>query len=226
MEGDLMRKFLVLVAIVGLATLVAVPAYALDFKFGAEYRVRFYSNLNGNQVNLGISDLKDGISTSGTGYSGSAGGQRGVQVRIRPRFDVSDDNGNMTATLRLEIGDVEWGNGGGAAGTANGGPTGTIPGGSNRTGNGSGGALGVDGINVETKWAYVDFATPWGVPLRWRAGLQPWYESKGIIQDDDVAGVRAYGKASIMSYDFWWWRLSGGMATNANVSGTAGVVNV
>ena len=37
-----MRKFLVAVAIVGLALLVAAPAMALDFKFGAEYRVRFY----------------------------------------------------------------------------------------------------------------------------------------------------------------------------------------
>src|SRR5512139_2988523 len=137
MEGDLMRKFLMLVAIVGLATLVAVPAMALDFKFGAEYRVRFYSNLGGNQAQLGNDQ---GVSGSLVpGYSGNAGGQRGVQSRIRPRFDVSDDNGNMTATLRLEIGDIEWGNGGGAAGTANGGPTGTIPASGNRTGNGAGG---------------------------------------------------------------------------------------
>jgi hypothetical protein len=208
MEGDLMRKFLKVTAIVGLALLVAAPAMALDFKFGAEYRVRFYSNLNGAQATLG----NDEGTTSA----------RGVQIRIRPRFDVSDDNGNITATLRLEIGDIEWGNGGGAAGTANGNFSGSIPYSGARVGNGSGGAIGVDGVNVETKWAYMDFATPWGVPLRWRAGLQPWYESKGILVDDDVAGVRAYGKAGIVSYEVGWYRASGGPCTSTPPAGAAG----
>jgi len=209
MEGDLMRKFLKVTAIVGLALLVAAPAMALDFKFGAEYRVRFYSNLNGSQATLG----NDEGTTS----------QRGVQVRIRPRFDVSDDNGNITATLRLEIGDIEWGNGGGAHGVANGGGNGNVGGhNSARVGNGSGGSLGVDGVNVESKWAYVDFATPWGVPLRWRAGLQPWYESKGILVDDDAAGVRAYGKAGIASYEVGWYRANGGPCTSTPPAGAAG----
>ena len=210
-----MRKFFMLVAIVGLALLLAVPAMALDFKFGAEYRVRFYTNSNGSQGGLGNNEgIANPAAPTGTfnPLSGSPGTQRGVQVRVRPRFDVSDDNGNMTATLRLEIGDIEWGNGGGANGVANG-AQGTIANGA-RTGNGSGGMLGVDGVNVETKWAYVDFATPWGVPLRWRAGLQPWYESKGIFVDDDVAGLRAYGKAGIASYEVGWYRASGGPCTN------------
>lgn len=191
-----MTKYFKLMAVVALALLVATPAMALDFKFGAEYRVRFY-----NMVNQNMTDV-----------AGSNPG--GVQLRIRPRFDVSDDNGNMTATLRLEIGDIEWGNGGGAMGATNGGANGNVPAVGARIGNGSGGAMGADGINVETKWGYVDFASPFGVPLRWRAGLQPWYLSKGIIVDDDVAGLRAYGKYSMLSYDFGWYRASGGQATN------------
>jgi hypothetical protein len=170
---------------------------ALDFKFGAEYRVRFYTINNGWGTNLGNNE--------------GAQSEHGVQSRIRPRFDVSDDNGNMTATLRLEIGDIEWGNGGGAAGVDNGQ---TLGAGSSRTGNGSGGGLGLDGVNVETKWAYVDFASPFGIPLRWRAGLQPWYEFKGIIVDDDSVGVRAYGKASIVNYEVGWYRAGCGPATN------------
>ena len=70
--------------------------------------------------------------------------------------------------------------------------------------------MGADGINVETKWAYMDFASPLGIPLRWRAGLQPWYLPKGIIIDDDVAGFRAYGKYSMLSYDSGWYRASSG----------------
>jgi hypothetical protein len=206
MEGDLMRKFLMLAAVVGLALLVASPAMALDFKFGAEYRVRFYDGTN-------VTFNSDAANTS----------PRGVQIRVRPRFDVTDDNGNMTATLRLEIGDVEFGNGGGAHGVVAGGSAGntsyqSVTAGSNRVGNGSGGSLGDDGVNVETKWAYVDFASPFGIPLRWRAGLQPWYTPKGIIIDDDIAGVRAYGKAGIVSYEVGWYRGSGGTSANAATS--------
>lgn len=194
-----MRKFLVSATIVGLALLVAVPAMALDFKFGAEYRIRFYDNVN-FASGLTTFASKDGANTF-----------RGVQIRIRPRFDVSDDNGNMTATLRLEIGDTEWGNGGGALGVTNG--LNLTPG-SARVGNGAGGSMGADGIAVETKWAYVDFASPFGIPLRWRAGIQPWYEFKGMIIDDDVSGVRAYGKTGIFNYEAGWYRASGGPPTN------------
>ena len=118
MEGDLMRQYFKLMAVVALALLVATPAMALDFKFGAEYRVRFY-----DMVNQGFND-------------GPGTNPGGVQLRVRPRFDVSDDNGNMTATLRLEIGDIEWGDGGGAMGVTNG--VNFTPG-SARIGNGSGG---------------------------------------------------------------------------------------
>jgi hypothetical protein len=204
MEGDLMRKFFMMVAIVALALLVATPSMALDFKFGAEYRVRFYS-----MVGQGFDDV------AGTN-------PRGVQTRIRPRFDVSDDNGNMTATLRLEIGDLEWGNGGGAVGPTNAGPQGNPQPSGARVGNSAGGGFGTDGVNVETKWAYIDFASPFGLPLRWRAGQQGWYLPKGIIIDDDVSGLRAYGKYSMVSYDLGWYRASGGPCTSTPPAGAAG----
>ncbi len=136
-----MRKFFKLMAVVALALLVATPAMALDFKFGAEYRVRFY-----DMVTIGFDGTKARVD----------GNPRGVQLRVRPRFDVSDDNGNMTATLRLEIGDIEWGNGGGANGVTNA-PARTaqhpVRRQRNRVGNGAGGSIGADGVNVETKWA-------------------------------------------------------------------------
>jgi len=192
-----MRKFLAVAAVAALALAVAVPAMALDFKFGGEYRVRFYA-----AESLGFADTP--------GFSNP----RGVQVRVRPRFDVSDDNGNITATLRLEIGDIEFGNGGGAHGvtTAPGVGTNFITPGSARTGNGAGGSVGDDGVNVETKWAYIDAALPFGIPLRIRAGLQPWYLPKGIIVDDDAAAVRFYGTSGPVSYEASWWRASGGPA--------------
>lgn len=195
-----MRKFLAVAAVAVLVLAVAVPAMALDFKFGGEYRVRFYS-----YTNFGF----DENNPNGSNL-------RGAQVRIRPRFDASDDNGNITATLRLEIGDVEFGDSDNAG-----------------VGRSSGGGLGTDGINVETKWAYIDAAFPFGVPLRVRAGLQPWYLPKGLIVDDDVAGLRMYGTSGPISYDASWYRIDGAPAafpttatvcTNAGCTTTASVL--
>jgi hypothetical protein len=188
-----MRKFLLVVAVGALVFAMAAPAMALDFKFGSEYRVRFTT-----AVNLGFNE------TPGSN-------PRSVQLRVRPRFDVSDDNGNIQATLRLEIGDVEFGNGGGASGETNGV---SLSGGSSRIGPGAGGGFGNDGINVETKWAYIDWMMPFGIPLRVRAGAQPWYLPKGMIVDDDAYGVRAYGTVKPVSYEAFWYRINGGPQTN------------
>lgn len=190
-----MRKFLMAVAIGGLALLVAAPAMALDFKFGAEYRVRFYDYSNTN------------FDSQNQLFRGNPGG---VQVRVRPRFDVSDDNNNIQATIRFEYGDTNFGSGGGANGSAFGVNTASISnaGTGNRVGNGSGGSIGTDGVALETKWAFIDFALPANIPLRVRAGLQPIYLPKGLIVDDDAAGVRLYGNYGIVSYDANWYRLA------------------
>lgn len=199
-----MRKFLWVAAVGALVLTLAAPAMALDFKFGAEYRVRFTETIGGSSPATLFTD-------------GSGSNYRAWQLRVRPRFDVSDDNGNMAATLRLEIGDVEFGNGGGASSETNGV---SISGGSARVGNGSGGGFGDDGVNVETKWAYMDFSMPFGIPMRVRAGLQPWYTPKGIVVDDDVAGIRGYGTYGIASYELAWYRPNAG--PNRNVAAPAG----
>ncbi len=207
-EGNLMRKFLLMVAVGALVLTVAAPAMAIDFKFGAEYRVRFTTTVNGSSA----SNLYQNVAGSNP---------RSVQLRVRPIFDTSDDNGNITARLRLEVGDVEFGNGGGASAETNGV---ALSGGSARVGNGSGGGFGNDGINVETKSAYLDWAMPFGIPLRVRAGIQPWFLPKGLIVDDDVAGVRAYGTVKPISYETFWYRLNGGANTATVPAGAAGQV--
>ncbi len=197
-----MRKFLLMVAVGALVLTVAAPAMALDFKFGAEYRVRFTTAVNGNgAANTRL--FQDNVAGSNP---------RSIQLRVRPRFDASDDNGNITATLRLEIGDIEFGSGGGASAETNGV---SLRDGGARVGNGAGGSFGADGVNVETKWGYIDWAMPFGIPLRVRAGIQPWFLPKGLIVDDDVAGVRAYGTMKPVSYEAFWYRLSGGPNTAA-----------
>jgi hypothetical protein len=194
-----MRKFFWVVAVGALVLTMASPAMALDFKFGGEWRVRFT-----DAPNVGF--------TSAVGTN-----PRSIQLRVRPIFDVSDDNGNIQARLRLEVGDVEFGNGGGASGETNGV---SLSGGGNRIGPGTGGGFGADGVNVETKSAYIDWALPFGIPLRVRGGIQPIYLPKGLIFDDDAAGISAYGKVAPVSYQAFWYRISGG--PNRNVAAVAG----
>jgi len=213
-----MRKFLVVAAVGALVLLMSAPVMALDFKFGAEYRVRFYDYAN-------------------VGFTSQAGSNpRGIQTRVRPRFDVSDDNGNIQATLRLEYGDTEWGGGGGA----NGSPYGRLNGGGSpgigssnvslpqsgaRVGNGAGGAAGTDGVSIETKWAYMDFALPFGIPLRIRAGQQAWYLPDSMIIDDDFSGLKAYGSIKPVSYEFWFFRGSRADGSTAVPAGAAGALS-
>ena len=200
-----MRKFLWVVAVGALVLAVAAPAMAVDVKFGAEYRVRFY-----DYANLGFN------SVAGTN-------PRGVQLRFRPLFTASDDNGNIVATWRGEFGDTQFGGGGGANGQAlgvssTGSQTGlsyTVVSGSNRTASGGGGGAGADGVALETKWAFMDFAMPFGVPLRVRAGIQGWYLPKGLVTDDDYAGIKAYGSVAPVNYEFGWWRANRGTTTTA-----------
>ena len=209
-----MRKFLWVVAVGALVLALAAPAMALDLKFGGQYRVRFYAGPN---TGFGERD-------------GSQGGNpRGVQIRLRPIFDVSDDNGNIQARLWLEIGDIEFGGGGGAHGPTYGSSTiyagyGFGAAGQNflgtgfsgaRVGNGAGGSMGNDGINVETKNAYIDFQMPWGLPLRTRAGIFYWYTPKGILVDDDVAGVKLYGASGPLKYSAAWYRAVSGTNNNS-----------
>ena len=215
-----MRKFLMAVAIGGLVLLLAAPAMALDFKFGAEYRVRFfdYNNTGFDNTNT-LNNASGGNAGSGTG-----GNNRGIQLRIRPRFDASDDNGNIQATIRFETGDTNFGTGGGAGADSWGTNFGNthIEGTTNRTGNGAGGAMGGDGVSLEVKWGFLDFALPGNIPLRIRAGLQPIYLPKGIVVDDDATGVRAYGNSGIVNYEAFWWRIATTPTSNTATNGMVG----
>ena len=196
-----MRKFWQVVGIAALAILVAVPAMALDFKFGGSYRVRFYSF--------------DGIgaegATVGAGpfVKSKPNARNQADLRFRPMFTVEDDNKNIQSVLRFEIGDVVFGDNANAA-------AGTIT----TAGRSVGGATASDGVSLETKWAFIDFQIPFGVPARLRAGLQGYYLPKGMILDDDAAGISIYGKAGMLGYNAFWFAIND--SSNAGTDTTGG----
>lgn len=194
-----MRKFWQVVGIAFLAILVAVPAMALDFKFSGSYRVRMYS--------------VDGIGAEAATVAGgpfqktNSNARNQADLRFRPYFIVEDDNKNIMSAWRLEVGDVTFGDTAG----------GTV-------GRSSGGAVASDGVNIETKWAFIDFQIPFGVPARLRAGAQGFYLPKGIILDDDALGVSIYGKTGMLSYNAFWYAVN--ERANAGTQAIAGAAAV
>ncbi len=113
-----------------------------------------------------------------------------AEQRLRLQIDFVASE-NLSGTLQLEIGDISWGSGGGDTWA-----------GSGYTGQGSGGAMGTDGVNVETKHMYIDWIVP-ETDLMVRMGLQPFAlpvfasgaESGNAILDDDMAGI-------VLNYEF------------------------
>ncbi|MCI0371149.1 MAG: hypothetical protein L0214_07140 [candidate division NC10 bacterium] len=179
----MMRKFFVALLAGAVAVGLAVPAFAADLKFTGAYRVRF-------QFDENLPCLEDVGVPGGIDCSGHT-----FQTRFRPRFDVETEGG-VKGVLRLEIGDVPFG-GAATSGTSI---------------KGSGGDRGADGVNVETKWAYIDFPVP-ATPLRLRAGIQDFFTSKALLLDDDGSGISLYGKLGEINASAWWFRANAGGAT-------------
>jgi hypothetical protein len=127
------------------------------------------------------------------------------QTRFRPRFDVETDGG-VRGVLRLEIGDLRHGE---TAAVAKG---------------GTGGA-GTDGVNIETKWAYIDFPLP-GTPLRLRGGLQGIFLSKALFLDDDFPGFSLYGKLGEINTNLWWVRANNATPVDAEGGDARDLVGV
>ncbi|KAF1074152.1 outer membrane homotrimeric porin [Halodesulfovibrio sp. MK-HDV] len=94
--------------------------------------------------------------------------------RLRTKIDIIA-NESLKGVYYLEVGTIRWGD-------------------TDTFGRGSGGAIGTDGVNVETKRLYLDFQMP-HTSLSLRMGLQglafPGLANNNPVLDDDVAAVVA-----------------------------------
>lgn len=124
------------------------------------------------------------------------GSEDNVYAAQRLRFQIDFvASENLSGTVQFEIGDVHWGSGDGDTWSA---PWLIAAHLNPNSGNGAGGALGSDGVNVETKHAYIDWIVP-ETDLSIRMGILPFalpnyangVLSGGAILDDDLAGVVA-----------------------------------
>ena len=170
-----MRKLCCILALLGMVLCLPGQASATDIKIKGYFD--FVYGWYSNSTTFGAEDAE--------GRKTGDGGDVYAAQRLRFQIDFVASE-NLSGTVQFEIGDIHWGGSGGDTW------------GSNSAGNGAGGALGSDGVNVETKHAYIDWIVP-ETDLSIRMGILPFalpnYAngalSGGAVLDDDMAGIVA-----------------------------------
>lgn len=123
-----------------------------------------------------------------------------AKQRFRTQIDIIASE-NLKGVLFLEIGDTNWGKGS------------------------QGGSLGTDGIAVEVRYSYVDWAVP-NTDIRFRVGLQPFvmpgFVAGSAVLDGDGAGITAsYDFSPNVGANLFWLRAENDNNTYINKHGFA-----
>ena len=159
-----MKKLATLLIAAGLVFGVSTGANAIDFKAKGQWIMSFDYGQHGNF-------------TGGNGQTGYNNKEDEFEARQRIRLQLDAVASEaLSGTVYFEIGDTTWG--GDGKGTE---------------GQGSGGAMGADGVSVEVKRAYIDWMVP-DTDLKVRMGIQGIQAPSFVLQraqsfGDDVAGI-------------------------------------
>jgi hypothetical protein len=210
------------VLIIGSA--LAAHAQAPTVSFGGQMRVYGFAFDN-------VTDFKN---------SGPNGANRDSNSfyfqRWRLFTNVESADKKAKAVWALEVGDLTWGAGGGASGAEYRGCIGAAPtvpatagttpvtfgtaGAGTRVGPGAGGCLGADGVNVETKLAYIWADTGQWLPgSSFTIGLQNTVFLAGPLGgfwDDDAAAIKINMKFDPVDVELYTAKAGEGLRQNAD----------
>jgi len=156
-----MKKHLVMLVALLAVVAIAVPAMAIEFKYGGLYRLRWHS----------ADDVTDGGAWGDNGFGGYRSAnfndnQNYMDQRLRMYFSFVASE-NLQVVTKWEV-DTIWGFGYDKFST--------------------GGGVGADSINLEMKNVYVDFNVPY-TPIRATLGVQGIQLLTGWIVDDDFSAA-------------------------------------
>ena len=144
-----MKKLRWLVVLAAMLFTTAANADGVDVKVKGEWDFAF-----GWANNTNFRNNRDSKNTLGGGYRDDDNFIARQRIRTQINFIASE---HLQGVLMFEIGDIDWGNGGDNA--------------NSKVGQGSGGNLDADGVNVETKRAYLDWLIP-NTEVSVRMGIQ------------------------------------------------------
>jgi hypothetical protein len=176
-----MKKTLAVAAIVSSMSIVGVAA-AADFAFHGDLDNRF--NVYTNHVDYLVNDkFKKGM----VDVEGSDVNDSWAEAKYRFWFEAGSDNKNVKGVYAMEIGGIEYGK-------------------DKNPGASGGGLYSGDGVNVETRWAYLDVQIPGvGDKMRMKTGLQPFNLNK-FFWKETIMGVNLDGKVGNVGYLVGWER--------------------
>jgi hypothetical protein len=110
-----------------------------------------------------------------------------AEIKYRLGAEAANEAGSVRGVYMFEIGAIRFGNVGG------------------NVGRNSGGGYSGDGVNVETRFAYVDFALPTQAKNRVSIGLQPFLVNKYIWNETAMA-LQLQGQRNNIGYTLAWAR--------------------
>lgn len=134
----------VLVALIS-ALAIATPAVAVDFSFHGDLKHEFRINSNQSAF-TGGKEFGSKLKTSQTSIYDEDVNETFGLIKYRMWTEAASDNGAVKGVYAIEVGGIHFGDGD------------------------KGGGFSGDKVNVETRWAYTDFALGGG---RMKVGLQP-----------------------------------------------------
>jgi len=110
-----------------------------------------------------------------------------AEVKYRLWTEVTTNDGKVKGVYAIEMGGLRFG----ASGSL---------------GKGTGGTYSGDAVNIETRWAYIDFQVP-GVPnkSRMKIGLQP-FKLNSRLWNETILGVNYTEKIGFLQYQLSWLR--------------------
>jgi len=176
-----MKKTLAVAAIVSSMSFVGVAA-AADFAFHGDLDHRFQVYTNHADFLVNDKFKKGGAIDANDTVSDSWG-----EVKYRLWAEAASDNKNVKGVYAIEVGGLEFGKSG-------------------SVGKSVGGNYSGDGVNIETRWAYLDMQVP-GVAdkMRMKTGLQPFNLNK-YFWKETIMGVNLDGKVGNFGYYVGWER--------------------
>jgi hypothetical protein len=195
------KKTMLAVAAVGAVTASAVPAMALENEFHGMYRLRgILSNFDDSGAGAVAIGAQPTAATA-KNFGKDAPTYNYVEQRARLMY-IAKANDNLRLVTHFEL-DSRFGDTSYNANSFTTGAAGTQ--GTSATRNGGGG-IGADQTNIETKDVFLEFKIP-STPVTVKAGIQGFTDNyKGIIFNNDAAGVVANAKFGAGSVQGAWFR--------------------
>ena len=205
------KKIIAFAAVSALTAATAVPAMALENEFHGIFRVR---GIASNFDDAGLGAVTIGGQPGATNGGKNPPTYSYIEQSARLMY-TAKANDNLKLVTQFEI-DSRWGDS-----SYNQNVTNNIDSSSTRNG---GGGIGARQVNLETRNVYLDFNIP-SSTVNVKAGIQAFTDNyKGIIFNDDAAGLTASGKCGKFSVQGGYFRFDDAIngATAAGNSYLAG----